>query len=271
MPSFSDDEDFVSTLTDDKLCPDLFLEKPQKHESLNNIIIIDNLPRVDTAKLEKLKVVVAKVYNKFGPIKNEYYPIDEEGKTKGYGFFEFESEQAALEAVKQTDGYPLDKSHQFIVNLMSDFDRLTAIPTEKDDFGNLLWWLSELDAVDQFAILSDEPKKTTIYSNSLPQPVILEDRSKWTETHFVWSPRGTYLASFHEQGIAFWAGKDFRQVQRFAHRGVNYIDFSPCERYLVTVSPAQRTDESVIIWDIITGQKLRWFPFDQQNPQWPYF
>lgn len=40
-----------------------------------------------------------------------------------YGFFEFENEQMAQEAVKQTDGYRLDKNHTFSVNLMSDFDR----------------------------------------------------------------------------------------------------------------------------------------------------
>ena len=40
-----------------------------------------------------------------------------------YGFFEFQNEQMALEAVKQTDGYRLDKNHTFSVNLMSDVDR----------------------------------------------------------------------------------------------------------------------------------------------------
>jgi hypothetical protein len=40
-----------------------------------------------------------------------------------YGFFEFENEQMAQEAVKQTDGYRLDKNHTFSVSLMSDFDR----------------------------------------------------------------------------------------------------------------------------------------------------
>jgi len=40
-----------------------------------------------------------------------------------YGFFEFQNEQMALEAVKQTDGYRLDKNHTFSVTLMSDFDR----------------------------------------------------------------------------------------------------------------------------------------------------
>lgn len=40
-----------------------------------------------------------------------------------YGFFEFQNEQMALEAVKQTDGYRLDKNHTFSVNLMSDFEK----------------------------------------------------------------------------------------------------------------------------------------------------
>lgn len=58
-------------------------ERPQEHESLNNVIIVDNLPKVDPAKLEKLKGVISKVYNKFGVCRNEYYPLDDEGKTKG--------------------------------------------------------------------------------------------------------------------------------------------------------------------------------------------
>jgi translation initiation factor 3 subunit B len=102
-------------------------ERPQEHESLNNVIVVDNLPKVDTVKLEKLKAVISKVYSKFGVCRNEYYPLDEEGKTKGYGFFEFQNEQMALEAVKLTDGYRLDKNHTFSVNLMSDFDRYETI------------------------------------------------------------------------------------------------------------------------------------------------
>ena len=59
-------------------------ERPQEHESLYNIIVVDNLPKVDQPKLDKLKVVISKVYSKFGECRNEYYPMDDEGKTKGY-------------------------------------------------------------------------------------------------------------------------------------------------------------------------------------------
>ena len=65
------------------LCPDLATERPQEHESLSNVIIIDNLPKVDPGRLEKLKVVIAKVYNEFGGFRNSYFPTDEEEKTKG--------------------------------------------------------------------------------------------------------------------------------------------------------------------------------------------
>lgn len=46
-----------------------------------------------------------------------------------------------------------------------------------------------------------------------------------------WSPKGTYLATFHQRGIALWGGEKFKQIQRFSHLGVSLIDFSPCERW----------------------------------------
>lgn len=53
---------------------------------------------------------------------------------------------------------------------------------------------------------------------------------RWTETYVRWSPKGTYLATFHQRGIALWGGEKFKQIQRFSHQGVQLIDFSPCER-----------------------------------------
>jgi translation initiation factor 3 subunit B len=176
-PDFTDD-DYGADFPDDVLCPEIAAERPQEYESLNNIIVIDNLPKVDQERLKKLKGALAKVYNKYGEYRKEYYPVDEEGNTKGYGFFEFENEQKALDAVKETDGYRLDRNHTFSVTLMSDFERLIQIPPEPTDSSNLLSWLTEPDAVDQFAIQSDDLRKTTtIYANTLSGPVVIEDRS----------------------------------------------------------------------------------------------
>lgn len=45
-----------------------------------------------------------------------------------------------------------------------------------------------------------------------------------------WSPRGTYLLTFHQKGVALWGGENMKQIMRFSHPGVQLSDFSPCER-----------------------------------------
>lgn len=90
-----------------------------------------------------------------------------------------------------------------------------------------------------------------------------------------WSPLGSYLCTLHSKGIALWGGEHFRQIQRFSHQGVQLVDFSPCERYLVTFSPmpVSRSDtgvaESVIVWDVQTGAKKRGFAVDGPAAGWP--
>ena len=96
---------------------------------------------------------------------------------------------------------------------------------------------------------------------------------RWTETYVRWSQQGSYLATFHCKGIALWGGPKFEQIMRFSHPGVQLIDFSPCERYLVTFSPLQTNQEepsAIIIWDIRTGQKKRGFHCETQST-WPIF
>ena len=54
----------------------------------------------------------------------------------------------------------------------------------------------------------------------------------WTESHVKFSPKGSYLATCHKQGIALWGGPEFSKVGRFNHPNVTYFQFSPCERYV---------------------------------------
>ena len=48
---------------------------------------------------------------------------------------------------------------------------------------------------------------------------------------------GTYLATFHRQGIQLWGGPKWTKQMRLNHPQARLIDFSPCEKYLVTFSP----------------------------------
>jgi translation initiation factor 3 subunit B len=116
----------------------------------------------------------------------------------------------------------------------------------------------------------------------------------WTETSLVWSPLGTYLTTFHRQGIQTWGGASWNRIQRFPHRLVRLLDFSPNETYLVTWSPDPITlppeghpdranlpfdqtseDHTICIWETRTGELLRTFPPIQTpedvRPTWPFF
>jgi len=121
-------------------------------------------------------------------------------------------------------------------------------------------------------VIYGDGEKTAIFLNS-GEPSKVEERARWTETYVRWSPQGTYLATFHQKGIALWGGPKFSQISRFSHTGVQLIDFSPCEKYMVTFSPLQDSQEdpqAIIVWDILTGTKKRGFHCETRST-WPIF
>uniref|UniRef100_A0A8C0L7V1 Eukaryotic translation initiation factor 3 subunit B n=1 Tax=Canis lupus dingo TaxID=286419 RepID=A0A8C0L7V1_CANLU len=279
-PSFSDPEDFVDDVSEEELLGDILKDRPQEADGIDSVIVVDNVPQVGPDRLEKLKNVIHKIFSKFGKITNDFYP-EEDGKTKGYTFLEYASPAHALDAVKNADGYKLDKQHTFRVNLFTDFDKYMTISDEWDipekqpfkDLGNLRYWLEEAECRDQYSVIFESGDRTSIFWNDVKDPVSIEERARWTETYVRWSPKGTYLATFHQRGIALWGGEKFKQIQRFSHQGVQLIDFSPCERYLVTFSPLMGTQDdpqAIIIWDILTGQKKRGFHCES-SAHWPIF
>ncbi|XP_072240860.1 eukaryotic translation initiation factor 3 subunit B isoform X2 [Leuresthes tenuis] len=279
-PSFSDPEDFVDDIDDEELLGDILREKPQEADGIDSMVVVDNVPQVGPERLEKLKNVIHKIFSKFGKITTEFYP-EADGMTKGYIFLEYAAPTQALEAVKNADGYKLDKQHTFRVNLFTDFDKYMTISDEWEtpekqpfkDFGNMRHWIEDPDCRDQYSVIYEAGERTAIFSNDVKEPITAEERARWTETYVRWSPKGTYLATFHQRGIALWGGEKFKQIQRFSHQGVSLIDFSPCERYVVTFSPLMDTKEdpqAIIIWDILTGQKKRGFHCES-SAHWPIF
>ena len=281
-PDFNDPEDFVDDISDEELMPDIMRQRPKESDGVESVIVVDGVPVVEEKRVEKLKNVIRKIYGKFGKLVNEFYPSDAEGKTKGFIFLEFSSHDNAVEAMKSTNNYKLDKTHTFQVNLFSDFERFGAIPDEWEapqpqpykDQGNLRAWLQDTEAADQFSVIHKGGEEVSIFSNSNPDPVEIQTRPRWTETYVKWSPLGTYLATFHTRGIALWGGDDFHQISKFSHPGVQFIEFSPNEKYLVTFSPSNhgQTEDptAIIIWDSRTGAKKRAF-HSENPPVWPVF
>lgn len=282
LPSFSDAEDYEEDLSNEDLLPELMAKEPRLELSTGKIIVLDNIPKVGADKKDKLKSILTKLLVNYGKIINEVYPESDTGMLHGYMFVEYENEISAQEAVSQLNGYRLDKSHCFKVNIFSDFEKYKEMnlssteidtPVPYKNPGNLMWWLLRPDSYDQFCLLYGDIF-LSVYSNTPGQPTTLKSREKWTETRFQWSPKGTYLSTFHDRGIALWAGEEFNQFMRFSHIGVQLIDFSPCEKFLVTCNPnrAGIDDQALIIWCVRSGQKQRSFTCERSmNLAWPYF
>jgi translation initiation factor 3 subunit B len=150
---------------------------------------------------------------------------------------------------------------------------VTPEKTPFKEIGNLCYWLLEEDCNDQYAVVynAGRPEKIAICYNTPVEPRIVCERERWTETYLRWSPKGSYLTTFHSQGVALWGTEKFERIGRFSHSNAQLVDFSPCERYLVTFSsyvddPAD--PQNIIIWDIRTGKKKRTFS-RTSSEEWP--
>ncbi|RCH94154.1 Translation initiation factor 3 subunit b, partial [Rhizopus stolonifer] len=272
----------------------------------DTIVVVDGAPIVDEAKEEKLITVLTKLFTKSaGEIKESgiWMPMtpNEEGKktSSGYLFIDFVTPESAHAAVKNLDGHKLSKSVVLSVNKFTDVEKYNDMneqyvepdiqPFEPKE--HLKSYLADSLARDQFVVYKGQDL-SVFWNRKNESPDQVYTRTNWTESYVQWSPKGSYLATFHTQGIALWGGPSWEKIVRFVHPGVKLIDFSPNERYLVTWSnepislarlpesghPFSDYDEGnqIVIWDIKSGNLLRTFPLvqtseDQKTVRWPMF
>ncbi|KAL2234304.1 eukaryotic translation initiation factor 3 subunit B [Sesamum indicum] len=267
-------EDFGIVSDDEDLKKEESLEF---EEGFGNIIVVDNLPVVPKEKFEKLEGVVRKIYSQIGVIKEDglWMPVDPETqKTLGYCFIEYNTPQEAELAKEKTNGYKLDRSHIFAVNMFDDIEKFMKVPEEwappetkpYTPGENLQKWLTDEKARDQFVIRAGTDTEVLWNDARQSKPELVYKRSYWTESFVQWSPLGTYLATVHRQGAAVWGGATtFNRLMRYAHPQVKLIDFSPGERFLVTYSshePSNPRDTHRVvinIFDVRTGKVMRDF------------
>jgi len=278
MPHDSDDEPEQDEEDD-------FEEEPQMDKSMRHSIVVDNVPAVPKEKVEKLKGVLNKFFGQIGKIIEgglELPTNADTGAGLGYAFIEFESESVANLAIQKANGYKLDKAHTFQVNSFEDYDKYMAVPDEEKEFEpppfeskeNLLQWLEDGHARDQFVARYNEETEIWWNDPAKPNQEALHSRKHWSDSYVSWSPRGTYLATFHRLGIKLWGGPSWKCLLKINHGGVALIDFSPCENFLVTWSPETDQESALIIHNVKTGEKCRSFQGTTEpgaEMQWPAF
>ncbi|CAH0385647.1 unnamed protein product [Bemisia tabaci] len=276
-PNFSDEEGFVDRISDQDLLGDILAERPKETDGVESIIVVDKGPRVEPEKLNKFKSVINSFFSEPGQIVSAYYPVGEDGKTKGYFFLEYASPTIAQNAVSIYNNAPLDKNYTFAVNPFTDFKKYEEIPAWEPPtpepykpLPNLQYWLLDPDAFDQYIVRNDM-NLVQVWHNTLPQPQVICEKEGWTETYVQWSPLGTYLVTFHKLGVILWGGPEWERIMRFHHPGAQFVDFSPCEQYMVTYSPqTENVNKKLIIFDIRSGAEMRSFSLEMPAI-WPIF
>ena len=276
MPPPPDDDEVPDDGDED------FEAEPQVDTSFKHAIIVDGLPIVPEAKKDKLMNVVRKFFSQVGTIIEGGLEMPMENDSSlGFAFVEFATDAEAKMAIQKANGYKLDKSHTFVVNSFEDHAKYMAVPEEEQEFQpqpfqpreNLLDWLGDRGARDQYLVRYGDETEIWWNTPGKPNQEPAYAKRNWSDALVRFSPRGTYLATFHRLGIMLWGGPSWKRLLKINHGGVKLIDFSPCENYLVTWSPESDQSLALIVWDVKTGKQLRQFPGAQpdREMEWPAF
>lgn len=83
------------------------------------------------------------------------------------------------------------------------------------------------------------------------------------------SSSGTKLAAVDYQGLRVLNTNDFREIYRARRQNIQYVSFSPCERYVVTYEKFTEGD-NLFIWSLSQPQPVYAFTKRKINkPDWP--
>ncbi|KAJ2340249.1 Translation initiation factor 3 subunit b, partial [Coemansia sp. RSA 2618] len=215
---------------------------PEQGETLENVIVVDNLPIIKLDKVEKLTKMLQKtVFKSANLFKTDgvHMPtaeVDGAEKTKGYAFIEFETAQQAQAAIKNGNGHLFEKGRRLLVNPFMDVERYTEVEDEYRappsepfiDRGHLKSWLTDDSARDQFVTHVDQ--NVSVFWNETAQPAeLITSRENWTGTRVQWSPLGSYMCTFHRPGLALWGGPEWKKFMRIVHPFITHAEFSPSE------------------------------------------
>lgn len=270
----------------------LLEEEVEARRGMECVLVVDGLPQVPADKAGLLEKVILRIFGALGTVLEFDMPVVAGGNSQGFAFVEMETVEQAEKAMAKVQGKALDKTHKMRIVRFSEFDKFAPVPDEYEPpaelmdtgdniFSELQSWLVDPRGADQY--VQSHGKITEVVWNDSSalggaaegDLEVVRTQEGWTDLWVdkPWSPRGTYLTTIHPQGVQVWGGADMTDlIQRFEHPGVQMIDWSPGERYLVTASPKfkdAKNERCIIIWELRSGEIARGFNFC--GPLWPVF
>lgn len=88
--------------------------------NFTNVYVKNLAPEVDNAKFEEL-------FKAFGPVTSVHLETDQEGKSRGFGFVNFENHESALQAVKEMNDKEIDGQKLYVGRAQKKRERLDEL------------------------------------------------------------------------------------------------------------------------------------------------
>lgn len=260
-------------------------------------VVVTGAPVIPEAKVPVLQKALTGLFSKAGKVVNMEFPIDDATKkSKGFLFVECASPEDGKKIIKAFHGKRLDLKHRLFIYTMKDVERYNSDAFETEfhepelpefvSTGSLTSWLLDEEGRDQY-VVQNENDTTVLWNTRFEDKLensIVESRQNWSSNYVRFSPKGSYLFSYHPQGVTAWGGEHFDRLRRFYHPNVRTSAVSPNEKYLVTFStdPIELSEDpdcpftlkneghQLCIWDIATGLLCATFPLVKgPNTNWP--
>lgn len=253
--------------------------------SFPETLLVSNLPIVDEGeKLSKLHTFITKKFESPGSKFTIDMPLDKSHKTGGCAWLKFASKKEAEKARGRIHGMKL--GGEVISAIL--FDDYESIMETSDKFNENMSGKQSLSLVnDTKNWMTDDKCREQILLRFQQDtevhwvdPILVMDpyycgeREKekgkvWCDWKVEWSVQGSYLVTMHRPGVCLWGGEGMTQKRKFMHQEVNFCEFSPDEKYLVTWNGAQRDSgdsKAYKMWEVTTGQCLMEKACPSSNP-----
>lgn len=308
-------EDFLKNYVDDTTDEEIWesiqqtsgitQQKPSlqliRNKALESIVLIDDIPKTNSGKFDRLKQVVLKKINetltkqgvnteteKGIEIVKDFFPFNEsENSSTGFALFQLKSEQQATRFQQIFNNFKHTKSVTWRTYNLSTIDKYKNVPSvfeppmmkTKEVSGELEDWLN--DGNDQFLMYGKEVAQVCLNQCGHGEtkvmaptgPKILMDNPRFCGGYNLqWSPKGTYFLVFDHmnRGIGLFGGKDFRNKEKFECSMAFNASFSPDEKHILLQSG--KTDEfgyfiesdvkpEVSVWSLLDNERKKKFVF----------
>ena len=246
-------------------------DAPKLDEDLSKYFLINNLPKCDAAKSQKLTQLLIKLYQKKNFTIDEAnisMPLNDAGMTDGVAFVLVSSEEQAKLGAAILNGHQLDKNHLLSASQVGDFEKIMQTSDSVDET------TASYSLMDLRYPLLDTKREQFLFQIGKEVHVKWHDNTQMgadqsvtpsgpllSDKNVQWSPKGTYLIIIKHDKVEFHGGKRMAPIITLPEGKVDLVSMSPCERYVLTYAPMSKTP--YVIWNFQLVEQIR--DFDQKE------